>query len=213
MPRLYTKSGHDFYVVASLLQKSIRRGDWKRAGYAANELYQDYPDFLWNRLLIISCEDCLAPITEEILALRKADSMVNKKKPRDRRTKIFVGKAIVLLIECYKGREADFMACTGMRENNEEMRKDPAFNQEVESLDINKLVADGEIFPDYVYDPHTWLGKVKYKRNFATNYDFDYIETKCLKPKPKQQSIFEGEKWVYDDSGDYTYEPKPYGAE
>ena len=71
MPKLLTKSGHDFYVVASLLQKAIRRGDYKRAGYAAKELYWDYKDFMWNRLLVISAEDCYPLVTQEILALRK----------------------------------------------------------------------------------------------------------------------------------------------
>lgn len=219
MYKLLTKSGHDFYVVSSLLQKSIRRGDYKRAGYAAKELYWDYPDFLWNRLLIISAEDCLAPITDEIIALRKADKMINKGKKKEDKNKIFVGKAIVILIECYKGREGDFIAGSAMREINPEMRNDPAFNQEIESLNIEDMNIDGEKFPDYVFDPHTLIGKIKYKRNFK-NYDFDYIESKDLKPKPKQLSIFDGEEYIYDDMYDenekktnpgYEYIPKKFG--
>lgn len=221
MPLLKTKSGHDFYVVSSLLQKAIRRGDYKRAGYAAKELYWDYPDFLWNRLLVISAEDCLAPISDEIVALRKSDKWVNKGKKRDERTKIFVGKAIALLIECYKGREADFIASSAMRETNPEMRADPAFNQGIEGLNIDKLVVEGELFPDYVYDPHTAIGKYRLKRNFK-NYDFDAIEAKDMKPKPKQMSVFAGEEYVYDDMYDengnktnpgYEYVPKRFGEE
>lgn len=219
MSRLFTKSGHDFYVVSSLLQKAIRRGDYKRAGYAAKELYWDYPDFVWNRLLVISAEDCSAPITDELVALRKCDKWVNKGKKRDEKTKIFVGKAIVLLLECYKGREADFIASSAMREVNPEMRNDPAFNQELESLNIDKLVEEGKLFPDYVYDPHTAIGKYGLKRTFK-NYDFDYIEGKDLSPKPKQMSIFEGEEYIYDDMYDenenktnpgYEYTPKKFG--
>lgn len=219
MSRLFTKSGHDFYVVSSLLQKAIRRGDYKRAGYAAKELYWDYPDFVWNRLLVISAEDCLGPVTDELVALRKCDKWVNKGKKREARTKIFVGKAIVLLIECQKGREADFIASSAMRETNPEMRSDPAFNQEMESLNIDKLAPEGELFPDYVFDPHTLMGKVKYKRTFK-NYDFDYIEGKDLSPKPKQMSIFDGEEYIYDDMYDengnrtnpgYEYTPKKFG--
>lgn len=217
MPKLLTKSGHDFYVVASLLQKAIRRGDYKRAGYAAKELYWDYKDFMWNRLLVISAEDCYPLVTQEILALRKSDEWVNKGKKHDERTKIFVGKAIAILIECFKGREGDFIASSAMREINPEMRNDPAFNQDLESINIEKCIADGELFPEYVYDIHTWKGKKFYNRT-ETNYDFDYIEGKALKPKVKQGSIFDGEEWVYDDMYDeneektrYEYEPKKFG--
>ena len=217
--RLLTKSGHDFYVVSSLLQKAIRRGDYKRAGYAANELFYDYHTFLWNRLLIISAEDCVAPVTDELVALRKADELVNKNKRKEDKTKIFIGKALVILLECYKGRDADFMASSLMRDKNPEMRSDPAFNQEIETLDIKKLVVEGELFPDYVFDPHTLDGKIKYGRTFK-NYDFDYIEAKDMKPKPRQMSLFDGEEYVYDDMYDekgaktnpgYTYTPKKFG--
>ena len=123
------------------------------------------------------------------------------------------------MIECYKGREADFIASSAMREVNPEMRNDPAFNQEIESLNIDKLVVEGKLFPDYVFDPHTAIGKYRLKRTFK-NYDFDYIEGKELSPKPKQMSIFEGEEFIYDDMYDeneqktnpgYEYTPKKFG--
>lgn len=217
--KLLTKSGHDFYVVSSLLQKAIRRGDYKRAGYACKELYYDYPSFVWNRLLTISAEDCVALVTDELVALRKCDEWVNKNKKKDDKTKIFVGKALVILLECYKGRDADFMASSLMREINPEMRKDPAFNQDLETINIEKCVVEGTLFPDYVYDPHTLDGKIKYGRTFK-NYDFDHIEGKDLKPKSKQLSLFDGEEYVYDDMYDenenktmpgYKYVPKKFG--
>ncbi len=37
--RLETRSGHNMFTMASLLQKAIRRGDKERAGYAAMELF------------------------------------------------------------------------------------------------------------------------------------------------------------------------------
>ena len=37
-PRLVTKNGRDFYEVASLLQKSLRRGDIVMCSRAVNEL-------------------------------------------------------------------------------------------------------------------------------------------------------------------------------
>ena len=215
---MVTKSGHNFWVVASLLQKAIRRGDFKRAGYAANELFEDYSSFLWNRLLIISCEDCIAPVTKEILALKQSDEMINKNKKKYEKNKIFVGKALVILLECAKGREGDYMADSLMREVNPEMRNDPAFNQEFDSLDMTVTVPEGRIFPDYVFDPHTWQGK-KMGRNFK-NYDFDYIESKDMKPQCAQLNMFDGEDWIYDDMydenekltyPDYEMMPKKFG--
>ena len=217
--RMKTKSGHDFWVVASLLQKAIRRGDFVRAGYAANELYEDYYSFTWNRLLIISAEDCKAAVTEEILALRKCDEMLNAKKKKNERNKIFIGKALVILLEAAKGRDGDYMADCLMREVNPEMRNDPAFNQDYDILSLKMCKPEGEIFPDYVFDPHTLKGK-QMGRNFK-NYDFDYIEQKDMNPQCRQMSIFDGEEWTYDDMYDeheqktypgYTYKPKPFGA-
>lgn len=218
MFKMITKSGHDFYVVSSLLQKAIRRGDYKRAGYACNELYEKYSSYVWNRLIVISAEDCKAPVTKEIIALREADEMINKKKKGEDRTKIFVGKALVILLECFKGRDADYMASCMMREINPEMRSDPAFNQDWDSLNCNYVKPEGEIFPDYVFDPHTLRGK-QMGRNFKT-YDFDFIEAKDLKPKDPQPSLFDGQEYVYDDmydengnktNPDYTYSPKKFG--
>lgn len=218
---MLTKHGHDFWVVASLLQKSIRRGDFKRAGYAANELFDDYNAFLWNRLFIISCEDCKAPVTREIVALHECDQMLNKNKKKGEKNKIFIGKALVILLEAAKGRDGDYMADCLMREMNPEMRKDPAFNQDYDALSLERvrIPGDEEIFPDYVFDPHTLKGK-KMGRNFL-NYDFDYIECKDMQPKCQQMSIFDGQPWIYDDQYDengertlpgYTYEPKPFNA-
>lgn len=216
---LKTKSGHNFWVVASLLQKAIRRGDFRRAGYAANELYEDYNSFLWNRLLVCSAEDCKAAVTKEILALRECDEQINKNKPKEKQTKIFIGKALVILLECAKGRDGDYMASCLMREDNLEMRNDPAFNQYFDYLNMAMCKPEGEIFPDYVFDPHTWQGK-KMGRNFL-NYDFDYIESKDMDPMCKQLSIFDMQEYDYEDmynkDGEktypgYTYKPKPFGA-
>jgi len=215
---MMTRNGHNFWVVASLLQKAIRRGDFVRAGYAAAELYDNYSSFLWNRLLVISCEDCKAAVTKEILALKECDESVNKGKAKEKKTKIFIGKALVILLECAKGRDGDYMASCLMREVNPEMRSDPAFNQDWDSLNFMVIKPEGEIFPDYVFDPHTWQGK-KMGRNFL-NYDFDYIESKDLKPKCQQVSIFDGEEYRYDDMYDdegnltypgYQYKPKRFG--
>ena len=216
MHQLKTKNGHDFYVVASLLQKAIRRGDFKRAGYAANELFGIYHGFLWNRLLIISAEDCNSLVTNEIMALKLADDVINKNS-KQVKNKIFVGKALAILLETSKGREGCYVADTLMREKNPDMRNAPEFNSDSESVDLDEIYVEGELFPDYVYDPHTLKGK-KMGRNFK-NYDFDAIENADMQPKLKQQTLFDGEQWIYDDMYNdkeeitypgYTYKPKAF---
>ena len=67
-----------------------------------------------------------------------------------------------------------------------------------------------------VVESSHYLAKIYFK-----NYDFDQIEGKDLKPKPKQLSIFDGEDFIYDDmyneneektNPGYEYEPKKFGA-
>jgi hypothetical protein len=55
--KLFTKSGLDFFEVASLLQKSLRRGDITFASRAANELLPKYGQYVWGRLMTVSAED------------------------------------------------------------------------------------------------------------------------------------------------------------
>ena len=43
--QIFTQRGYDFYEVASALQKSIRRGDVKLAGYMALELFPKYSEY------------------------------------------------------------------------------------------------------------------------------------------------------------------------
>ena len=42
---LRTQRGYDFYKVASSLQKAVRRGDVRVAGYMALELFPNYADY------------------------------------------------------------------------------------------------------------------------------------------------------------------------
>lgn len=47
----------DYYLLASLLQKAIRRGDFQRARRAGHQLYKTAPARLWHRLMVIALED------------------------------------------------------------------------------------------------------------------------------------------------------------
>ena len=62
--RIQTQRGYDLPDVVSALQKAIRRGDVKLAGYMALELFPRYSEYCWRRLLTISAEDCHGLITQ-----------------------------------------------------------------------------------------------------------------------------------------------------
>lgn len=177
--KLFTQRGYDFYEVASALQKSIRRGDVKLAGYMALELFPKYSEYCWKRLLTISAEDCYGAITKEIMALYEAFHVINKgKKAEELKGRIFISKAVIMLCLCKHNRDADLLSnyvydkMTGLSDEDiqrmfEEVRKEPCQ------------------IPEYVYDVHTRKGKAKGK----TKEDFFREEEAAL--SNKQVSIFD----------------------
>jgi hypothetical protein len=105
---LLTKSGYPLLTIASLYQKAIRRGDAKLAGFAACEIWDRYPEYLWKRTLVISAEDCDGLVTMEIEALYRSDKIVNSaKKKYEKKTRVFLGKAVTILLKVGKCRDAD----------------------------------------------------------------------------------------------------------
>ena len=150
-----TKSGMDFYEVASLLQKSLRRGDSTLAARAANELFPQYANYTWNRLLTVSAEDCHGVITHEIVALFDAWTQVNTNKSPKDKGRIFLAKAIVLLAQAKHSRDADslnILVSDRLPEDN--------FRAEIEETEAI-IGIPGEHFeiPGWVYDVHTRRGK------------------------------------------------------
>ncbi len=68
--RYRTVRGYDLGEVVSAMQKAIRRGDARLAGYWAIELFESgYHGYAWRRLLTISAEDCWGILTQEIWTL------------------------------------------------------------------------------------------------------------------------------------------------
>lgn len=168
--QLRTVNGYDFYEVASALQKSIRRADAKVAGFFALELWHSrYVDYLWKRLFVISAEDCYGIITQEIESLFKAYCFVNEKatEPKGR---IFVSKAVLLLCDCRKSRDADHL------QNLVYDRKDCDVEKWLEDVRRNPIPV-----PAYTYDVHTRLGKSRGK----TKADFFREELEALRPREK----------------------------
>lgn len=177
--KLFTQRGYDFYEVASALQKSIRRGDVKLAGYMALELFPKYSEYCWKRLLTISAEDCYGVITKEIMSLYEAFHVINKGKKGDElKGRVFISKAVILLCSAKHNRDADLLsnyvydAYKGLT--------DDVIEQEFEEVRKEKM----EI-PEYVFDCHTLKGK----RAGKTKEDFFRDEQEAL--QNRQVSIFD----------------------
>ena len=178
--QMLTKNGHSFWDMSSMLQKAIRRGDYARAGYAANELFDRYNGYLWRRLLVISAEDCYGAVTQEIIALKQADEAQKE------REKIFVSKAIVLLCRCLKNKDADYFSCNYMQ--SDVKMSDP----EIEHANIEDCDdLPGGYIPKWVYSWHTLKGK-KMGRDCV-----DSIIDDQLALEPHQPSLFDMEDWGY----------------
>lgn len=177
--QLKTKRGYDFYEVASALQKSIRRGDTKIAGYMALELFPNYANYCWKRLLTISAEDCYGIITKEIMSLYEAFQIINKGLKGDNlKGRVFISKAVILLSEAKHNRDADLLSNyiydKKMTIDDDEIER---YFEEVRSEKID--------IPDYAYDIHT----IKGKKSGKTKEDFFKEEENAL--KNKQVSIFD----------------------
>src|SRR5215471_14129724 len=107
--RPMTKNGRDFYEVSSLQQKSLRRGDLIMSARAASELLPKYASYVWNRLMVVSAEDCGDLVTGEVVALYDAWSKVRPAPSASKPLKgyIFFFKALVILARCRHSRDAD----------------------------------------------------------------------------------------------------------
>lgn len=181
---LLTKNGHRLSEMSNLLQKAIRRGDPSLAGYAANEMFGRYHAYLWRRLLTIAAEDCYGVIAKEIVALQQADDYVNAKRKGYEKEKLFVAKAVTLLLYCKKNRDACYFACNYML-SEKVLKQD-------EYLNLDECEFDGEL-PDYCCDCHSYEGKRKGK----TVAEFIETEEAALGGGvgEKRQGMFDDKPW------------------
>lgn len=99
----YNENGYNMFELLSMIQKAIRRGDYEDAGFAANQLKTRYRPTMWNRLLVISSEDCFGIITKELVALRKQDEA----NPSDK----ILSDVVALMCRAKKSRDACYFAC------------------------------------------------------------------------------------------------------
>ena len=179
-----TKNGYDMFTMSSMIQKAIRRCDVPHAAYAANELSVKYRAYLWRRLLTISAEDCYGIMTKEIVALQQADDFVNKNNKPGATNDLFIAKAVILLCMARKNRDADYVACNFMW--NDEPLTDEEFEEFVDYKQVAELQMDqGQRVPDYVYDVHTWQGRARGKNKL----DMFREENEAL--EPHQMNLFD----------------------
>lgn len=175
---LITQRGYDFYEVASCLQKSIRRGDVKLAGYMALELFPRYSEYCWKRLLTISAEDCYGIITKEIKALYDSFQVINKNNKGEKKGRVFISKAVILLCGAKHSRDADLLS------NYIYDRKVGLNDEEIEK-EFELIRQEKMEMPKYVYDCHTIKGRIMGK----TKADFFKEEEEGL--SNKQISLFD----------------------
>lgn len=181
--RLLTSRGYQLSDVASALQKAIRRGDARLAGYFAIEMFErggqspGYPGYAWRRLLTISAEDCAGIITQEVKALYDSWVVIDAAQKGKQKGRIFLSKAVILLCQAAKSRDADHLT---------NLVYDPKAIDEV-ALDaaLDEARATPEPIPDYAHDCHTGTGK----RAGKTKTQFFLEEYDAL--SPRQPGMFD----------------------
>lgn len=176
---LKTVRGYDFYECASVLQKSIRRGDKLYATYFAMELFASgYSNYVWKRLFTISAEDCYGIITKEVESLYNGFKLVNEGSKKEK-GRIFITKAVVLLCDCRKSRETDHLQCLSYDKG--------VFIDECIITELLTQVSESDLLeiPEYTYDVHTLKGK----RMGKTKDDFFRDEHNAL--KNREPSLFD----------------------
>lgn len=185
-----TKRGYNFYVVLSALQKAIRRGDARLACYWAAELYESgFGPAAWNRLLVISAEDCWGTVTQHVEALRQelkaleaVDKQINKGKDgseKKRLNVIFLLKAAYMLALAQKNRDTDNFYCL--------IYVPSAIPEKQLLADLEAAQGEKISVPKDALDKHTVEGKKRLKEMGLSEKQmieqFIQKETKALKPR------------------------------
>ena len=171
--KMVTQSGLDFYVCASVFQKSIRRGDEHLALYYGTEFFlSGYDEYVWFRLRVIVSEDIglvNTNIAAEVNALYDTYLKMKKKKNKHKPEKLQFVHAIMLVVRSKKSRLVDNKLCY--------------YFDHRDKIDVPEI-------PDYVYDMHTIKGKIMKRGN-----DHFYEES----AKIENVGVSEKEEYEYRD--------------
>lgn len=164
------------------MQKAIRRGDAKLAGYWAIELFESgYAEYVWRRLLVISAEDCWGILTQEVESLYRGWQQIDKNfraKGVKGKGRVFAAKATILLAMSKKSRDADHLT---------NLVYDPKAIPDAElEADLDAARANPEPIPEEALDFHTRRGRQAGK----TREQFIREEHEAL--KPREPGLFDG---------------------
>lgn len=177
-----TNRGYSLMEVVSAMQKAIRRGDARIAGYFAIELFESgYEAYMWRRLLIISAEDCADVITQEIKSLYDSYEIIckkNKNKDGRRPERVFAAKAVIILSKAIKSRDADHLCHLVYAKKETDDERILSFIDEIRK-------EQGVKIPEYSFDVHTLKGRYLGK----TKDDFLIDEHNAL--VPRQAGLFD----------------------
>lgn len=127
---MLTRTGRNFYEVTSVMQNSIRKGDYEIAGECCWELLPKYESYLRKRFLVISAEDCYGILTKDILNLCLLPGEEN------------VVRALNVLCRAKKNRDADYFVCNLMggdlqhEMNKEELAK--GLTDSIMAMDVRR---------------------------------------------------------------------------
>lgn len=121
----YTDTGYNMFDMLSMIQKAIRRGDYENAGFAAKQLKNSFRTAMWNRLFVISAEDCFGIVTKELVKLREMDDA----SPDNRH----ISNAVALLCRAKKSRDACYFSCNFVLASRNP-RQVPITQEEIENL-------------------------------------------------------------------------------
>ena len=103
-----TINGYPLDELISALQKDIRRGNEYQAMYWAAQLEDDYPEVLWNRLVVIASEDIgiANSMVSTIIETLRSQYEQTRGKNNDP-SRLFLAHAILKLCRTPKSRIVD----------------------------------------------------------------------------------------------------------
>lgn len=164
---LFTRKNYEFYAISSAFQKSVRRGDEKKALFFAFELYSSgYQKYIWKRILIIASEDI--GLADDMTAV-KINALYNNwniiSEKANGSSVPFV-HAVMILCRAEKSRICDHAKIYCM------------------------TTSDNFEIPDYAFDMHTKKGKMlKRSSEYFINEASKLNNEKDIKDDYKQHFV------------------------
>ena len=164
----YTESGYNMYDMLSMIQKSIRRGKCELAGFAAYQLKGRFRNVMWNRLFVISSEDCFGILTKELVALRKKDEEENFQNNQN------ISNAVALMCKALKSRDACYFACNFVLASRSP-RIIKASDQEVEDLYPWIFTKENTGYDDFGFEQTSFMTPAVTKRSLMTALEYQTV--------------------------------------